>query len=296
MIEEFRARRTLVIDGLNAIPGRHVLQPAGRVLRVPAGGRAGTHLGPARRPAARRGRCRDAAGHGIRRRGRGLPAPVVRQLAGQPARGPRAHRGLPGQAARAPDRRRRRGRRRRRSRRRRSLRAPQSRAREPAGSARHVACNDRERSRAPEPYAPARSTAMRLMASLPGSPPSASRCTSRPRLTRLRFARCRRVPACDSTRSSPARRATGTAAALFSSRDDEWIEIVNTGAGAVDLAGFFVTDGDSIPRYAFSGTLGARRGAARHRQDELRLGEGERPAGVRALARQHRRLRDPVGR
>lgn len=41
----------------------------------------------------------------------------------------------------------------------------------------------------------------------------------------------------------------------FSSRDDEWIEIANAGAAVADLAGFFVTDGDSIPRYAFSGTL-----------------------------------------
>jgi hypothetical protein len=41
----------------------------------------------------------------------------------------------------------------------------------------------------------------------------------------------------------------------FSSRDDEWIEIANTGPAAADLAGFFVTDGDTIPRYAFTGTL-----------------------------------------
>jgi hypothetical protein len=43
----------------------------------------------------------------------------------------------------------------------------------------------------------------------------------------------------------------------FSSRDDEWVEIVNTGAMPVDLAGFIISDGDSIPRYALSGTLGA---------------------------------------
>lgn len=42
---------------------------------------------------------------------------------------------------------------------------------------------------------------------------------------------------------------------VFSSRDDEWIEIANTGAGPADLTGFFVTDGDSLPRYAFSGSL-----------------------------------------
>ena len=41
----------------------------------------------------------------------------------------------------------------------------------------------------------------------------------------------------------------------FSSRDDEWIEIVNAGAATVDLTSYFVTDGDSIARFGFSGTL-----------------------------------------
>ena len=45
------------------------------------------------------------------------------------------------------------------------------------------------------------------------------------------------------------------ASGTFSSRDDEWIEVVNAGAGLLDLAGWFVTDGDSIPRYALQGTL-----------------------------------------
>ncbi len=43
----------------------------------------------------------------------------------------------------------------------------------------------------------------------------------------------------------------------FSSRDDEWIELRNAGAASIDLAGFYVTDGDSIPRYALAGTLDA---------------------------------------
>jgi hypothetical protein len=43
----------------------------------------------------------------------------------------------------------------------------------------------------------------------------------------------------------------------FSSRDDEWVEVVNVGIASLDLQGFFLTDGDSIPRFAFSGTLGA---------------------------------------
>jgi hypothetical protein len=41
----------------------------------------------------------------------------------------------------------------------------------------------------------------------------------------------------------------------FSSRDDEWVEIVNGGAGPADLSGYFLTDGDSIPRFGFTGTL-----------------------------------------
>lgn len=51
----------------------------------------------------------------------------------------------------------------------------------------------------------------------------------------------------------PARDWDGSGA--YSSRDDEWIELINTGAAPLDLAGHLVTDGDSIPRYALSGTL-----------------------------------------
>jgi hypothetical protein len=53
----------------------------------------------------------------------------------------------------------------------------------------------------------------------------------------------------------PARDWDGSGA--FSSRDDEWIEVVNDGATPLDLASFFVTDGDSIPRFAFTGALAA---------------------------------------
>lgn len=41
----------------------------------------------------------------------------------------------------------------------------------------------------------------------------------------------------------------------YSSRDDEWVEVFNTGATPADLSTFFLTDGDSIPRYAFTGSL-----------------------------------------
>ena len=59
--------------------------------------------------------------------------------------------------------------------------------------------------------------------------------------------------------AGPARDWDGNGA--FSSRDDEWVEVVNTGATSLDLAGYIITDGDSIPRYGLSGSLtaGARR-------------------------------------
>ena len=43
----------------------------------------------------------------------------------------------------------------------------------------------------------------------------------------------------------------------LSTRDDEWVEVFNAGGEALDLSPFLVTDGDRLPRYAFSGTLGA---------------------------------------
>jgi len=44
-----------------------------------------------------------------------------------------------------------------------------------------------------------------------------------------------------------------------SSRDDEWIEIINIGSTAVDLAGYRIADGEGEPvwRYGFSGALAA---------------------------------------
>lgn len=41
----------------------------------------------------------------------------------------------------------------------------------------------------------------------------------------------------------------------FSSRDDEWVELVNAGVTPLDLAGYLITDRDSIPRMALAGTL-----------------------------------------
>jgi hypothetical protein len=53
--------------------------------------------------------------------------------------------------------------------------------------------------------------------------------------------------------AGPARDWDGSGA--FSSRDDEWVEVVNSGPVPLDLAGHILTDRDSIPRYALSGVL-----------------------------------------
>jgi len=58
--------------------------------------------------------------------------------------------------------------------------------------------------------------------------------------------------------ADPARDWDGDGA--LSSRDDEWVEIVNLGAETVDLSGYRLADGEGSPvwRYGFSGTLAAQ--------------------------------------
>jgi hypothetical protein len=41
----------------------------------------------------------------------------------------------------------------------------------------------------------------------------------------------------------------------FSSRDDEWIEVVNDGAAPIDLTPYLLTDAGGTPRFRFTGTL-----------------------------------------
>ena len=59
--------------------------------------------------------------------------------------------------------------------------------------------------------------------------------------------------------AGPARDWDGSGA--VSTRDDEWVEVVNTGGTPLDLAGHLITDGDRLPRFGLSGVLdpGARR-------------------------------------
>ena len=54
--------------------------------------------------------------------------------------------------------------------------------------------------------------------------------------------------------AGPARDWDGSGA--LSTRDDEWVEVHNSGTETLDLSFFLVTDADRLPRYAFSGTLG----------------------------------------
>ena len=55
--------------------------------------------------------------------------------------------------------------------------------------------------------------------------------------------------------AGPARDWDGSGA--LSTRDDEWVEILNAGPAPLDLSGWLLTDGDAIPRYALSGILAA---------------------------------------
>ena len=41
----------------------------------------------------------------------------------------------------------------------------------------------------------------------------------------------------------------------FSSRDDEWVELINAGGMVEDLSTYVITDGDSLPRFVGLGTL-----------------------------------------
>ena len=55
--------------------------------------------------------------------------------------------------------------------------------------------------------------------------------------------------------ADPASDWNGDGATSF--RDDEWIEIVNTGPGAIDLTGWRIASADTTWRYEFTGSLAA---------------------------------------
>jgi hypothetical protein len=72
-----------------------------------------------------------------------------------------------------------------------------------------------------------------------------------------RFSDCAAQLAINEIMADPARDWDGDGA--LSSRDDEWVEIINLGKAAVDLAGYRLSDGEGRPvwRYGFSGVLEA---------------------------------------
>ena len=72
-----------------------------------------------------------------------------------------------------------------------------------------------------------------------------------------RFSDCAAQLAINEIMADPAKDWDGDGA--LSSRDDEWVEIINLGKAAVDLAGYRLSDGEGRPvwRYGFSGVLGA---------------------------------------
>ena len=99
MVEEFRARRDLVVDGLNAIPGIRCLSPKGAFYAFPDIGGTGLERQGAGRPAAARGRRLRPGRDGVRRH-RDEPHPgLVRELAREPDEGARADRRVRGGAA-----------------------------------------------------------------------------------------------------------------------------------------------------------------------------------------------------
>jgi hypothetical protein len=53
--------------------------------------------------------------------------------------------------------------------------------------------------------------------------------------------------------AGPARDWDGSGA--LSTRDDEWVEVVNVGPAPLDLTGHLITDGDNLPRMGFTGML-----------------------------------------
>ncbi len=89
MMAEFERRRSAVVAGPERAAGRLVRDARGRVLRLPEHHRDGDGGEGRRRPAAERGRRRRARRHGVRRLRRGLPAPVLCQLAREHRRGAR---------------------------------------------------------------------------------------------------------------------------------------------------------------------------------------------------------------
>ena len=91
MVVEFKARRDLIVDGLERDPRDRVPPSGRRVLRLPVDRRDRVVRRRPGRAAAPGGRRVRPAGLGVRRARRRAHPDQLRQLAGQPQRGARAH-------------------------------------------------------------------------------------------------------------------------------------------------------------------------------------------------------------
>ena len=86
MVAEFRARRDLIVDLLNKIPGVSCQTPQGAFYVFPKVTELGLPAATLQAPADERGRGGGPARHRVRQLGRGLPATVLRELGREPAR------------------------------------------------------------------------------------------------------------------------------------------------------------------------------------------------------------------
>ena len=101
MVEEFRARRELVVAGLNELPGVSCRTPRGAFYAFPNVSERAARRRRARRPAVAGGRCRGARRQRVRGARQGEPPDQLRELAGEPRPRPRADGRLPRRAMRA---------------------------------------------------------------------------------------------------------------------------------------------------------------------------------------------------
>ncbi len=99
MVVEFKARRDLIVAGLNEIPGIRCATPLGAFYAFPSIAGTGSVRSRVRRAPDARGRRLRAGRDGVRRRRHGPHPGLVRELAREPDGGTRAHgalRGRPG--------------------------------------------------------------------------------------------------------------------------------------------------------------------------------------------------------
>ncbi len=98
MVEEFRKRRDVIVDGLNAIPGVKCLKPKGAFYVFPNIASYGKSSKEMADYMLNEAGVACLSGASFRRVRRRLPAPVLRKLFAQPGEGPEGHAHCPRQA------------------------------------------------------------------------------------------------------------------------------------------------------------------------------------------------------